>query len=223
MKKMLIVLCFIFSKIFADGVIIPPPDEEIYGYTQVAIIKFENKKENLIILNKHYSYTGNLAWIIPFPSKPHVDTFNIEVFFELIELTKPVQERYYNDLGCISELTQPEEGDTKEFKIIETGNFPGIEYTVIYAEKEDTLCSWLSTNGFQIDNKVSSIIKYYIQKNWKYFFTAKASSERSYELLGIKIDFETEKPVYPMKLTSVNFNKVYELYLYTLLANIKHI
>ncbi len=211
------ILFFIPFVLFADGGVIPP-EEHIESYAQVAFIKYEEGREELYIVNKHAEYRGTLAWVVPFSSKPTVDTFNLQLFDELYELSKPLRESYGYGCGPFlkdynSESLKEDIGKT-DIKIIETGELPGLEYIIIYAEREDTLKSWLLKNGFNVGNEVSSIFRFYIEKEWKFFFVAKRKSDYS-NVLGVKFRFETDTPLYPMKLTSINFDTGdYELYLY---------
>ncbi len=81
--------------------------------------------------------------------------------------------------------------------------------TVLRADDSTDLIEWLNQNGFAFENVDEVAFDDYVEKNWC-FVAAKVGYEVPEEFLGIEdglldpliLRFETEKPVYPLALTS---------------------
>jgi len=222
MKRFLLSSFFI-SLVWADGGMFPPWDYEIYSADQVAIIKILPDTEELSILVKAYwfdDYYG-FAWIVPLPSLPEVNEVNVELFTELSDLASPY--RYTG--GCYGSYSSGY-GDRyygeDYYHVIEYDTI-GFLYTVlIHTDLPDSLTSWLMNNGYTVPQGATAIFQDYINRNWNYFFAARADTvnpKYGYENVGIGFRFAADTIFYPMKISSISAYSYTSLYLYVIGEN----
>jgi hypothetical protein len=84
------------------------------------------------------------------------------------------------------------------------------EIAVVSAENSNDLIEWLNDNGYVFPVGGEDAVDFYIDKGW-YFLAIKVSPGAShigyygyYNLPPVEIVFPTDKPVYPMVLTSLS-------------------
>ncbi|MEO0106405.1 MAG: DUF2330 domain-containing protein [candidate division WOR-3 bacterium] len=217
MKKLFLIL-IISTLLWADGGIIPPLYNEIYGKDQVAIIKILPDSEELSILVKvawTTDYNG-FAWVVPFPSLPVVREINDSLFINLSALTS-IQKNYG---GC----GRPYYGDNgyyygdDYFKIIEFKTIGFLQTVLIQTDNPDTLINWLINNGYRLPDGMRNMFQDYINRNWQYFFITRADTNYNYYgiNIGVCFKFATDTIVYPMKISSLTSADYTALYLYVI-------
>ncbi|MGA1870191.1 MAG: DUF2330 domain-containing protein [bacterium] len=104
-------------------------------------------------------------------------------------------------------------GPEKSFgiKLVSSQRIGDYKTFVIQAKESDDLNDWLAGNGFvTFSEKALPIIEDYIHKGWC-FFAAKLirKKEGRSSPHPILMEFETERPVYPMRLTSLPGSPLY--------------
>jgi hypothetical protein len=231
MKKIIPFLLIVFLKVFADGAIIPPANynQEIYSSDQIAVIKhFEGVEELTVLVKTSYYYSyQSFAWVIPLPSSPQVSEVNSDLFLNLADVSKPVYKyRPYNDFGCGTggPYFGRGEGD-EDYFIIEYANIYGFLSTVVInTNQADSLRSWLLNNGYSVNEEVVTLSQEYINNNWTHFFCARTTDTGEYNRnsLGVKLVFDSEEPVFPLKISRANYpsSGYYPgLYLYVISTN----
>lgn len=206
MKKLISLIIFLALS-YADGVIIPPPGYEIESGGQVGILKYFGTTEELSIVFDSYSTGRSIAWIIPLPGPPTINTVSLDLFEELAKLAAPVhRNEYYYGGSCYgapsSNLDQEYSRDY--FEIIQNLTLGFLTTVVIHTDKADSLKNWLRSNGFSTPDNAITLFQEYIGKDWTYFFAAKTDSTVFYDALGIQLSFTSAEPVFPMKISSAN-------------------
>jgi hypothetical protein len=215
-----------FTLLAADGVIIPSnTSNEAFAYHQMAIIRFFDNTEQLILLVKSESNYGNdFIWIIPTPSAPQCSTATLGLFKDLAEISKPLyQKQSYSTFGCGN---KPSPGVSRDYyEIIQYANIHNFASTfVINTNNVDTLQHWLINNGYAVTSEHLTIFQQYINKNWTYFFCARILPSTSYytNSFAVNLIFNTSEPVFPMKISKLNYhtygtyNPQYDLFLYVI-------
>lgn len=214
MKKRFLIFLLFFSflllpkKVLADGLIVPPPGYWIEETEQKAVIFHEENQETLIISVTFQGDAEDFAWLIPLPTRPEVDKSTDEVFVALQELTQPpfaILER--KGIDAVP-LGAGEEGVT----VWETKKVDIYEIAVLTSTDKKSLTTWLNDNGYQYPTSQAYILEEYINMGW-YFVATKVNTEslgklteaqlREGHAAPLKMTFETEKPLYPLKISSV--------------------
>jgi hypothetical protein len=90
------------------------------------------------------------------------------------------------------------------------------ETAVLSATGEHALLDWLSAHGFRVGTGSAPVLAQYVKENW-YFVAAKVrtSANSRQSLPPLRLDFAAEKPVYPLRISSMN-RGVSEIRLYLL-------
>lgn len=215
----LLSLTFVGCVLWADGGIIPPPDHEIYGKDQVAVIKISPDSEELSILVKFSAaadYQG-FAWIVPLPALPEVSGASESLFINLSALSGNRQ-RYG---GCGTGYYEGYDYGEDYFKIIGYQNIGFLETVLIQTDDADSLSNWLINNGYELPEGTKAILQDYINRLWQYFFIARADTSQYYYYAntGVSLKFHTDTIVYPMKISSISSSPNTTLYLYIIGAH----
>lgn len=190
-------------------------------FTQVAqtesraVIIFDGEKE---VLLDSMTFTinpisqDNFVWVIPVPSKPEVEPIKDELYAKFEKLTEKSLDKsslwekiiYFDSM---EEQTQPKQFFTRpvdvwKFDIVEPGSY-------------DKLNDSIREMGYFIPKEGRPIIQRYVNDGW-YFVVAHVNalhlqmdaSEsltiKGAHVLPLKISFETDKPIYPIKLASIS-------------------
>ncbi len=189
-------------------------------YTQVAqaesraVIIFDGKKEILLdslTFNINPISQDNFVWVIPVPSKPEVEPIKDELYVKFEKLTEKkidktnvLQKLLYFDVT--EEKTIPSSIFTRpvdiwKFDIVEPGDYEKLNQAV-------------REMGYFIPKGGRPLVREYVEKNW-YFVVAHVSAlhiqmQASESLtvtgahtLPLKIVFNTDEPIYPLKLASI--------------------
>lgn len=93
-------------------------------------------------------------------------------------------------------------------------------YEVMSLSSDDAqdLVTWLKQNGYQVAEESAKVIEEYVQNGWV-FTTIKllqaSNGEKTYTPHPLAFVFETDEPVYPLKLTGVDNSQCHiELYVF---------
>ncbi|MEO0095695.1 MAG: DUF2330 domain-containing protein [candidate division WOR-3 bacterium] len=216
--KQIFLIMIISTTLWADGGIIPPMYNEIYGQDQVAIIKVLPDSEELSILVKvawATDYNG-FAWVVPFPSLPSVSEINDSLFINLSALSS-IQKNYGGCGGPYYGEGGYYYGDDY-FKIIEFKTIGFLQTVLIQTNNPDTLVNWLTNNGYSLPDGMRDMFQDYINRNWQHFFIARADTNYNYYgiNIGVCFKFATDTIVYPMKISSLTSANYTALYLYVI-------
>lgn len=170
MKKIIVFLLLISfllpQTVFADGMIIPPPDQNITQAQQKALIIHQNGIEDLIISLEFGGDAQEFAWFLPVPQRPEIKKGDDAIFTKLAELTKPKKnlleklkgERSY--YGAVPLLGEIGAGGSVEEKVqvIESKRVGILDVTVVQATQAADLESWLKENGYQVPGEVERVL-----------------------------------------------------------------
>jgi hypothetical protein len=213
MKKLLPFLSLLIcGNLFGDGWITPPPGYFIKENSQVAILKYDNGNEDLIIDVEISGDATDFAWVIPLPGLPSIDSVDAYLFYKLQSYTRPIYKQ--RGWGCSESALDiwgnyEGEGNKDEptgVSEVGSGVIGKFAYTILEAQSSSALYDYLTEHGYEYPDEATSVLEYYINKDWNYFVVARAdtSSTHYYSEIGVKLSFACTSPVYPMKITSLS-------------------
>lgn len=152
--------------VLADGIIIPPPDQNITQAQQRALIVHQSGVEDLIISLEVSGDASQFAWFLPVPEKPEIKRGDDEIFTKLAELTRPKKnlldkikgERKYYPVPLFGEIGRgvPEE---EKVEVIETKRVGILDVSVLQATKAADLEEWLKENGYKMPDYPEGLAK----------------------------------------------------------------
>ncbi len=221
----LLLALLILPTALADGCYIPPTNYEgdILEPEQKAIIFWDGTVEKLILQVSFEGEMDEFAWIVPVPSYPTLDQSTARLFIELYSITAPLYRRsgMSKGFGMMGTGKMDEAGITvheeKQVGIYQTAT--------LSAENPEALIEWLNENEYQVPEKLSPLMDFYIEKDW-YFVAMRISVDDIYtqdmmqsrdwiaNIEPLQLSFETDTMVYPLKITSLNGGET-EVLLYT--------
>lgn len=196
----------------ADGGLVPPLDRYIYETDQKAVIFYDQGVENLILQITFEGDAKDFAWIIPTPKQPQVEKSTDTLFARLDELTRPEEEGAPMSAGFGLMNTSVDDVG-RSVRVVETKKIEYYDINVLEASDKNALYNWLNDNGYAFPQQGKYIIDDYIQKGW-YFTAVKIDNESVSDLvegqlqnghaIPLKLSFETEEIIYPLKISSLN-------------------
>ena len=188
----------------ADGGFFIDIDQDIYQPSQKAVIFFADGREDLILSVRYEGNADEFAWVIPIPARPNVEVADPELFWELADLTRV---RVGPESGGLAPGMVSLEGpgvDVLEEKVV--GPY---DVAILSAEDPAALVDWLNFNGYSFSEASEGIVAEYIRKGW-YFVANKISTGEAASGLAegtiepLIVSFESDRIVYPLRITSVS-------------------
>jgi len=219
-RKRIIFLILAFSLILlslafvlADGGYFPRPGYWVRPGQQRAIIFYEDNTETMIVTSGFQGNAKELVWIIPTPTKPEVSKASEEVFENIAKLAQPQYSGGYG-LGVMAKSLNVESGGG--VYVVESKQVDYYDVNVLVATDSQKLVQWFKDNNYEYPEEYAYVLNSYIQKGW--FFTAvKVSPEAqgATEVIQdmkeghptpLKMVFLSDKIVFPLKISSVEFD-----------------
>ena len=215
MKKLipLLIISFLLTPLLAlaDGMILPPYGYSIKEAQQTAVILYEDKTktETLVLSIQFEGDAEEFAWVIPTPSEPEVDKASRSLITSLEDLTR-TSSYGYETLGLGSSMKAYDTGES--VTIVEKKKVDYYDITTLSAEDSSALSNWLNDHGYTYPKKYEYVLNSYIENDW-YFVAVKidttaldskaGSQLKEGEATPLKLTFQTDNIVYPLKISSV--------------------
>lgn len=185
--------------------------------TERAAIRWDGTNQDLVVSLDVLGESPDAGFLMPVPAQATLALEDAALFEELAERTQAREERVTNwwpNLGFLEMLGIVDSDDDG------VGGAPGLqvleqrqlgEYTVAQLAANDpaALATWLTTNGYQVDETITTAATPYAEAGWVMVaakLTAAAAAEGevlSGVLQPIKLTFPSVEPVYPMRLSSL--------------------
>ncbi|MBI3723164.1 DUF2330 domain-containing protein [bacterium] len=206
-------------------------DKDINQPGQKAFITWspEEKIESFTVQPKFEGNALDFGMVVPTPSQPKLDEMprdffkDLAIYTILMPLPQPIYlEDYVHYESADGNTYCKMKGDSLgvgggsgryggSIRVLESGVVGSLDYRVIKADDATNLFEWLKENGYSYGGD-SGTLDFYIKKKW--FFTVmkidprqmKKNSNGSYlgEVTPTRFTFESEKCVYPLKITQIS-------------------
>ena len=182
------------------GGVVGPADSAVSVSNERAIIHWEDGRETIELMVDMTANSETAGIIIPTPFTPKVSQGDARTF-ELIEATIVPTKRVETDwwgLGYL--LPDPAEVTADTFNRVRVGP---LEATTMAATDTASLDTWLAANAFEISPKLAESLAGYGQLGWSLTaITLTNETGLSGHIDPIRVSFDTERLVYPMRLAS---------------------
>jgi hypothetical protein len=196
----------------ADGMLVAPSNNNVYETDQKAVILYEDGIEDLFVSINFNGTAEDFGWIIPTPKEPEVAKSTDMLFERLDEMTR-LEEMNSTRVptNALGDGNMWEVGNGVE--VLQTKKIDYYDISVLKAENKDALYNWLNDNGYSFPQVGKYIIEEYINNNWT-FTAIKIDKEqignavvqsrfRTGHAIPLRLTFETDKPVFPLKISSI--------------------
>jgi len=192
----------------ADGIPIPPygheADVEMPGQKAIIVYDAEMGREDLILSVQLLGKSPEAAWVVPVPSLPEVDTASAEWFSRLSDLTQPeivTQAVPFPMIGAGSEGGR--QGGVEVLSREQVGVY---DVSILSSGESGALLEWLNENGYTFPEEGEPILDDYVEEGWCFMATRVLPGETATlegDVQPLWLSFDTEQPVYPMRLTAL--------------------
>ena len=188
----------------ADGGFFNDIGQDIYQPSQKAVIFFADGREDLILSVRYEGNADEFAWVIPVPARPSVEVADPELFWELADLTRV---HVVSGSKGLSPGMVSLEGPGVD--VLEEKTVGPYDVAILSAGDPAALVDWLNSNGYSFPEASEEIIEEYIRKGW-YFVASRinigeeASGLAKGTIEPLILSFESNRIVYPLRITSVS-------------------
>jgi len=212
--------------VLADGYLIPEETgTSSYMADQQAIIFHRAGQEDMIISVGLDLEAGRnppeMAWLIPVPSQPQVQTADRALFDELNRLSAP-EIIYHTERGGGRGPVLPGlEGGAPPplaVEVLERKQVGVYDVAVLAAGEEGKLLAWLQDEGFSLPDTLQPAVAAYAAEGWLFVamrLSPDVTPGEQAEAQPIWLSFQSEQMVYPMRLTAA-YGRPLALRLYVL-------
>ncbi|GEM_PF-1158389 len=206
---------FVVSSARADGMLVSPPNVQMYETDQKAVIFHEDGIEDLFISISFNGTAEDFGWIVPTPSEPEVVKSTDVLFTTLDDLTKPEYPGTQSRGNNWNDKAMLEGAMDSGVQVLQTKKIEYYNISVLKAIDKDALYNWFNDNGYRFPQAGKYIIDEYIENGWA-FTAIKIDNERlgtssriqrqfsSGHAIPLRMTFKTDKPVFPLKISSIN-------------------
>lgn len=206
----------------ADGGYFPHPGYWVMPGEQRAVIFYEKGVETMIVTSGFKGNATDLVWIIPTPTKPEITKADEKVFENAAKLAQPVYDGGFR-YGAVMELASgAKQGIGVE--VIESKKVDYYDVNVLEVTSSDDLVTWFNANNYAYPTEYEYVLRHYVKEKW-YFTAIKISPEaqgaievtrdlRDGHPTPLKMVFSSDKIVFPLKISSIEFKPSNNEYYY---------
>jgi hypothetical protein len=172
------------------------------------VIDRPGREEIVLSLDLRSDGPGRSAVLLPVPADPVV---------EPIESGDPLQ---YLDLATLPRAAPGGGGEGatagagQGVDVIGRDVIGGYDVSRLRADDPQALDAWLDENGYTLPDGAEPILRDYVDDGWRYVAIQLAAGAAG-ALKPLRVGFDTDDPVYPMKLTQLASDPI-DVTLYTL-------
>lgn len=215
----LILAGFVFgaSTAYACGCgIYIPRDGDAQVSQERSLLRWDGQRQEIAMSLGVLGGSKQAAIILPVPSKADVTLADPKIFDELDELTKPLErtEMEWVFLPMLGAGAVPPEGavaGAPPVTVLSRQNLGPFDVANLSATDATALKTWLDENGFQLDPRITEILAPYVENRWTFVAIRVQPEQASLKLQGdlapLRIAFDTNELIYPMRSTALADNQ----------------
>jgi hypothetical protein len=199
---------------YGDGGFLPPVDysgSDLTEPCQQAVLVHAAGREALFLFVDYHGASGKFAWLIPCPTQPTVRVASANVLKETADYYHHLEMLAWNEALRKRPVPNGEMGggglppQAEEIRIHDIKHVGPYEIATVSATKGEALYGWLNKNGYAIPPWAAPVLKAYVDEQW--FFAAvkvTAAAGQLQTLPPIMLQFPTEVPIYPLRISAVS-------------------
>ena len=190
-------------------------DDKLSAQQETALVDLTGRTESITLSVLARSSADEAAFLMPVPARARFEVADADLFAELDEISKPdVEVRQVEVDGDGAGGAAPGGSGATVVDHVEVGPFDVAQLTGTDA---GAVTDWLGDNGFTMPEDLSGALTPYLAEGWLVVAVRLAPSSGNLEegLPPMRLSFETDTPVYPMRL-SATAEDVQPLRLYVL-------
>jgi hypothetical protein len=178
-------------------------DDTLRAQQETAVVDLAGRTESITLSVRARSAADEAAFLMPVPSRATFEVADADLFAELDEISKPDIKVHQVEIdGDGSGGAAASEGggatvvDRVEIGPYDVAQLAGTDPTAV--------TTWLSDNGFTMPDDLATALTPYLAEGWLVVAVrlAPASGSLTEGLPPMRLSFETDTPVYPMRLSA---------------------
>ncbi|MET9323853.1 DUF2330 domain-containing protein [Streptomyces sp. NPDC003038] len=201
---------------------IPDGQSAIAVDQETSVVRWDGRTEQIVMRFTVRGDAQRAAWIMPVPGRATVELSDPKIFSELDRLTLPERKtRSYFwprnhdwpfSLGHVDGAAAAPPGSSEpSVGVVGREQLGDFDVARLTATDPEALRSWLETNGFRLPERLSTELQPYVDQKWEYVAVRLAPRQQGKPLRGnldpLKIRFESDRLVYPMRLSRMAKNQ----------------
>jgi hypothetical protein len=188
-------------------------NDTLRAQQETALVDVAGRTESITLSVHARSAADEAAFLMPVPSRATFEVADADLFAELDEISKPdIKIRQVEVDGDGSGGAAPEGGGATVVDRVEIGPYDVAQLT---GSDPIAVTTWLADNGFTMPDDLAAALTPYLAEGWLIVAVrlAPASGSLADGLPPMRVSFETDTPVYPMRLsTTAEYTQPLRLY-----------
>lgn len=184
-------------------------------------IRWDGKTEDIVLTLGVLGASKEAALVFPVPARAQVQLADKEIFPALREFTRPEIQTIYDlfpDWRGL-DLAGGAAPGAPPVTLLDRQDLGPFDVSTLAATDANALGDWLTENGYQLAPEIASALQPYVDDGWYYVAVRLSPGASEEELTGelapLRISFEYDKIVYPMRLSALARNSL-SVYTYVL-------
>lgn len=198
------------------GAMVVDRDTRVLVDRETSVVGWDGGTEQIVM---RFTVRGNApeaAWIMPVPNRATVELGDASLFSELRTLTAPVTAtRHYfwprakdwpfGGSGSRSGDGAAAPAAAAPVEVVGRERLGPFDVARLAATDPAALEGWLTENGFELPDRLSTALRPYVEQKWEYVAVRLAPEESGVPLSGtldpLRLRFASDRLVYPMRLS----------------------
>lgn len=188
----------------ACGGAAPPDGAEVRVDHEVAIVRWDGTREEIVMRLAMTGDTGDTGLVVPTPAPATVELGDAAVFEALQRELEPVvitEWDWWGGFGAGEGSAGGAPGGG--VVVLDQVQLGPVQATTLASDDLTGLTDWLDTNGYVLPEAVSAQLGPYIEDGWS-FVALKLTADLPFdgELDPLRFTFDSDELVYPMRMSA---------------------
>ncbi|MFG2596480.1 DUF2330 domain-containing protein [Streptomyces sp. NPDC048462] len=197
------------------GAMVVDRNSQVSVERETSVVSWSGGAEQIVMQLTVRGNAPDAAWIMPVPHRATVELGDASLFSELETLTAPVRETRHYFWPHADDWPFGASGNSSGDSAAPSATAPvGVvgrerlgpfDVARLTATDPAALEGWLTDNGFELPDRLSTALRPYVEQKWEYVAIRLAPQQKGGRLLGrldpLRLRFASDEPVYPMRLS----------------------
>ncbi|MEV6968260.1 DUF2330 domain-containing protein [Hamadaea sp. NPDC051192] len=178
-------------------------NDKLYPQRETALVELSGRSESITLSVQTSSQANQAAFLMPVPARARFEIADAKLFTELDEISRPeVKVRRVTVSG--DGAGAPPGQSANDVTVVDHVEVGPYEVAQLSGTDASAVSRWLTDNGFTLPEALGGALRPYLAEGWLVVAVrlAPTSGSLSDGLPPMRVAFETESPVYPMRLSS---------------------